>query len=283
MTRAPNDGIILVNVLVALALGAALVVLMFTSQDNLIDRSRRAAAASQAEALALGGEASIVAALARDMVEAADTDNLTEDWAAIQQEAVELATGTFSVQVADAQALFDVNQLQDGGLLQAQTLAILVAQAGLPASVGQSIAAQIRADGPVADLDALRDLDAETRAVLGDRLVALPVPGDVNLNTAPLPVLTAVLGNAATATRLLALRDRQGFVTPADLAGLGGIAATGVGFTSDVFDVTVTAGVDDTTVALVSRVLRLHRTPAEREVRVISRRIMAPEPEAPAQ
>jgi general secretion pathway protein K len=64
--RRTDDGIILVNVLVALALGSALVVLMFTSQDNLIDRTRRAAAATQAEALALGGEASVVAALQRD-------------------------------------------------------------------------------------------------------------------------------------------------------------------------------------------------------------------------
>jgi general secretion pathway protein K len=274
--RRTDDGIILVNVLVALALGSALVVLMFTSQDNLIDRTRRAAAATQAEALALGGEASVVAALQRDLITGPDTDNYTEDWALIQQAPVQLTTGTFSVTIVDAQALFDINQLADGGLVKTQVFTLLIAQAGIPASVGQGIINQVRSAGPLADLDALRDLDDTTLSTLKARLVALPIPGNVNLNTATMPVLSAVLGNPATASRLLALRDRQGFITPTDLANLGGLAATGIGFTSDVYDVKVTAGVDDAVITLNSRILRLRRTPAEREVRVISRKLSAP-------
>jgi general secretion pathway protein K len=148
---------------------------------------------------------------------------------------------------------------------------LLIAQAGIPASVGQGIINQVRSAGPLADLDALRDLDDTTLSTLKARLVALPIPGNVNLNTATMPVLSAVLGNPATASRLLALRNRQGFITPTDLANLGGLAATGIGFTSDVYDVKVTAGVDDAVITLNSRILRLRRTPAEREVRVISR------------
>ena len=267
-----DGGIILVNVLVALALGAALVVLMFTSQDNLVDRSRRMAAASQAEALALGGEASILAALSRDMIAAPDTDNRTEDWARIEQDTVALDSGRFSVSVSDAQARFDINQLQGTPFAATQILSALIAQAGLPARIGQAIVAQVQREGPLPDLDALRDMDAATRDTLETLLVALPVPGEVNLNTAPLPVIAAVLGNAASAARLVSLRDRKGFVTPDDLTAVGAVALPGVGFTSDVFDVTVMAEVDDVTIALHSRVLRLHRTATEREVRVIARR-----------
>ena len=269
-----DSGIILVNVLVALALGAALVVLMFTSQDNLIDRTRRAAAASQAEALALGGEASVVEALYRDMIAAPETDNFTESWAAIQQAPVQLASGTFSVTITDAQALFDVNQLagQMAGLVQVQTLDLLLAQAGLPPQVAQGIVRQLQADGPISDIAALRDIDPTARATLADLITALPLPGAVNLNTAPAPVLAGVLGNAAAASRLAALRDRQGFVTEADLAALGGLGVNGAGLTSDVYDVTVMAEVDGTPVTLTSRLVRLHATPNQREVLVVARR-----------
>ena len=105
--RAREAGVILINVLVALALGAAIVVLMFTSQENLMDRTRRAAAATQAEALALGAEASLVAALRRDMEVAPETDHMAEPWALAAQEEVQLETGSFSITVNDAQARFD--------------------------------------------------------------------------------------------------------------------------------------------------------------------------------
>lgn len=267
-----DNGIILVNVLVALALGAAMVVLMFTSQDNLIDRFRRASAADQAEALAMGGEASVVAALMRDLIAGTETDNLTEEWARIQQASVRLATGTFALRVTDAQALFDINQLKDGGYAQAQTFALLMNQAGLPASLGQSITSQVQRRGPLTDLTALQDIDERTISILRTIAVALPVAGDVNLNTAPLPVLTAVMGNGAMASRLVSLRDSKGFVTPEDLGTLGVLAGTTAGFNSDIFDVEVEAEVDDVQVTLRSRILRLHRTPTEREVVVISRR-----------
>lgn len=270
--RHRDSGIILVNVLVTLALGAALVLLMFSSQDNLIDRSRRAAAVSQAEALAMGGEASMVAALTRDMIVAPDTDNLTEDWALIQQDTITLATGRFTVVITDAQSRFDINQLMDGGFMQTQILASLIAQAELPLSLVQQITAEVQTFGPLQDLNDLRDVDAATLNTLKTVLVALPVAGDVNLNTAPLPVLTAVIGNAAVARGLVSLRDRQGFVEQQDLSALATVPLSSIGFTSDVFDIVVTAEISDVTVTLFSRVLRLHRTPAEREVRVIARR-----------
>lgn len=267
-----DGGIILVNVLVALALGAALVVLMFTSQDNLIDRTRRASAASQAEALALGGEASVVAALRRDMIVAPDTDNFTEDWALIQQDKVQLETGAFEVRISDAQALYDVNQLAESGLAQTQTFTLLLAQAGLSPQVGQQIIRQLQSSGPIGDIAELRDLAPDVRAALAERITALPIKGSVNVNTAPETVLSAVFGNAAAAARVIALRDRKGFITPDDLARIGILAGGGAQFTSDVFDATVTAEIDGAVVTLTSRILRLHRTPQESDIRVIARR-----------
>ena len=137
--RARDAGVILINVLVALALGAAIVVLMFTSQENLVDRTRRSAAATQAEALALGAEASLVAALRRDMKEAPETDHMAEPWALAAQEEVQLETGSFSITVRDAQARFDLNALAAGRLAQQQTLARLMTALQLPDQVALDI------------------------------------------------------------------------------------------------------------------------------------------------
>lgn len=274
-TAPPKDGgVILVNVLVTLALGAALVVLMLTSQDNMLDRARRVAALAQAQALALGAESSVVIALRRDMAEAPEADHYAEVWAQVQQEQVELGTGRFSVSVQDAQAGLDLNGLVAGGLAPQQTLALLVAALDLPPETAPRIAAAMIRDGRLARISQLTGLDTTTRSALAPYISFLPDGGDVNLNTADTIVIGAVLRNRTAAARLVALRDRNGFVTPDDLRSLGIIATGGAGFRSDVFDVTVTAQVDDVTLMLTSRILRLHGMGLT-DVRVIARQFGA--------
>lgn len=269
MTR--DRGIILVNVLVALALGAAIIVLMFTSQEVLVDRSRRAATATQAEALALGAEASAVAALRRDRLAGDETDNYTESWARTAQEAAELRTGRFEVAVTDVQGRFNLNLLAVNSLNNQQILARLVALVELPEEVAGDIVAHMLRSGPQIDLSQIRTLSSEARKALRPHVAFLPQDAIVNANTATPQVLTAVLGNPSLAQRLLRARQRKGFVTPADVADAGIVALTGAGYTSDVFDVAVSAEVDGTVAHLQSRILRQAR-PETVAVSVIARR-----------
>ena len=271
MTRTQDSGVILVNVLVALALGSALVVLMLTSQDNLIDRSRRAAAMAQAQALAMGGETSVVTALRTDMQTAPDVDHYAEPWALIQQAEVQIGTGRFSLRIHDAQAGIDLNGLAAGGIAQEQVLERLVAALDLPPETTLRIVTAVTRNGPLRSLADILDLDATARRALAPHVSFLSMGGVVNLNTADALVLGAVLRNQTAANRLVALRDRNGFVTANDLRNLGQVGTGGAGFKSAVFDVTVTAQVDDVTVVLTSRMQRVQGLGVQ-DVRVISRR-----------
>ncbi len=251
-----DAGVILVNVLVALALGAAIIVLMFTSQENLMDRTRRAAAATQAEALALGAEASMVAALRRDMEQAPDLDHYAENWALAAQEEVVLATGRFSITVMDLRGRLDLNALSLGGLAQQLVFARLTTALGLPDRVATTVTDALVRGGPVRSLSDIAGLDPAERAKLAPYVSLLATRGALNVNTAEQTVLAAVLGSASSARQLIKLRERNGFLTKSDLAEAGVILLGGVGFTSDAFDIISRAEVDGTTVTLNSRLLR---------------------------
>tara|TARA_R100000789_G_scaffold21843_1_gene24608 strand:- start:3827 stop:4711 length:885 start_codon:yes stop_codon:yes gene_type:complete len=254
--RYPDAGVVLINVLVALALGSAIVVLMFTSQESLMERTQRAAAATQAEALALGAETSIIVALRRDMDVAPETDHMAEPWALAAQEEVQLETGSFAISVSDAQARFDLNGLAAGRLSQQQILARLVKSLDLPDSVALDINDRISRRGPIRALSEVELLDAQTRAILAPHVSLLPQPGDVNINTASEAVITAVLGSPTAARQLVKRREQNGFLTRGDVTDAGIVALNGIGFTSDVYDVESRAEVDGTTVILTSRLLR---------------------------
>lgn len=268
--RRREAGVILINVLVALALGAAIVVLMFTSQENLMDRTRRAAAATQAEALALGAEASLVAALRRDMEEAPETDHMAEPWALAAQEEVQLETGSFSITVNDAQARFDLNALAAGRLAQQQTLAQLITALELPDRVALDINDHLIRRGPARDLAEIQALDAQTRAALAPHVSLLPQSGNVNLNTANETVMAVMLGSPSAARQLVKRRAAAGFLAKGDLTDAGIVTLDGIGFTSAVFDVESRAEVDGLTVTLSSRLLR-RTVLGRKEVRVIAR------------
>ena len=286
MTRTKDSGVILVNVLVALALGSALVVLMLTSQDDLIDRSRRAAALAQAQALAMGGETSVVIALRSDMQTAPETDHLAEPWALIQQAEVDVGAGRFSVSIHDAQSGIDLNGLGAGGISQQQVLARLVADLDLPPQTVTQIVNAVSRAGALRSLTDIGELDPNTRAALAPHVSFLPDGGAVNLNTADAVVMGAVLRNRGAANRLITMRDKLGFITPADLRDLGLVGTNGAGFKSAIFDVTVTAQVDDVLVRLTSRIQRVQGL-GWQDVRVIARRFgpddTAEMPEVPAE
>ena len=271
MTRRSDDGgVILVNVLLALAIGAAVVTLMLVSQRGLLERGSRAAAGAQARALALGAEMSLVVALRRDMRDAPEADHLAEPWAEAAQARVDLATGSFSVEIADAQARFDLNALTAPGLADRESFLRLTRALSLPDAVAATVVDEVRRHGPIDHLSELRGVDPTALVILAPHVTALPVPGRVNVNTAGPLVLAAVLRNSAAAQRLVSLRDRTGSLTRADLADAGVLAAGTAGFTSQVWDITVTAEVGGVEVALRSRLVR-RSGPGVLEVAVVSR------------
>lgn len=280
--RASDDGVVLVNVLVVLALAASLVYLMFGAQDVSLERARLISAASQADALARAGETSVVLALRRDMAEAPDIDHMGEPWAiAVQQQEVRLSTGRFSVTVEDLQGRFDVNRLVEDNLQDRFVVERLVALLELPETLTETLIRGMVRNGPVRGLWQLRDLGVPRAALeaLSPYLVALPAGGDLNLNSAPSLVLNAVLGNQAAARRLELRRERQGFVTPDDLKAADLLLPPGAGFTSDTYAATTSAEVDGITVTLRSVLLRISN-PLGQRVEVLER-FYEPAPPAP--
>lgn len=269
-----DAGVVLVNVLVTLALGAAIVVLMFTSQEDLMDRTRRAAAGTQAEALVLGAEASVVAALRRDMQTAPETDHFLEPWALATQEEVVLETGRFSVTVTDVQSRFDLNSLVAGKLAQQQMVLRLTKALEMPDRVAIDIIEHMIRRGAARDLDDITSLDDQTRVTLAPHVSFLPQGGAVNVNTASALVIGAVLGTDSGARQLVKTRDRNGFLTRGDLTDAGVIAMNGIGFTSDVYDVRSVAEVDGTNVTLTSRIVRKTQL-GQKNAYVVARRFGA--------
>jgi general secretion pathway protein K len=251
-----DSGVILVNVLVTLAIGSAITVLMVTSQDSLLDRTARAAAAVQAEALAIGAETSVTVALQRDMIQAPEADHFGEPWALAAQQDVALVTGQFSIAIEDAQSRYNLNNLAGTGIVQSQIFSRLVRDLGLPNAVAATIVNHISQRGPVSDLAEVPDFPVGAAEILRPHVTALPFETGLNLNTANAVVMGAVLGNRAAARQLVQIRERAGFLTREDLAQVGVLATGGTDFTSQVFDITSAAQVDDVTVTLRSRVVR---------------------------
>lgn len=258
--RDPQDGVVLINVLVTLALASSVLYAMISLSDLSITRSQRFGDAGQAQALIAAGEVSLIAALARDMTEAPQTDNLAEPWAQIAQDPIAIAQGSFSLSMQDAQSRINLNSNAMRGALGAQVLTRVGAALDLPGDVAARVVARLAQQKP---LDRLGDLTAEAGltpqevARLSDFMTVLPNSTDVNLNTAPPQVIGVLTDNPVQAATLIATRDRNGLLTPQDVVNARLIMPPGTGFTSNWFRVTVSVQVGQTvqqSTALIQRV-----------------------------
>ncbi len=257
--RDPQDGVVLINVLVTLALASSVLYAMISLSDLSIARSQRFGDAGQAQALIAAGEVSLIAALARDMTEAPQTDNLSEPWAQIAQDPIAIAQGSFSLSMQDAQSRINLNSNAMRGALGAQVLTRMGAALDLPGDVAARVVARLAQQKP---LDRLGDLTAEAGltpqevARLSDFLTVLPNSTDVNLNTAPPLVIGVLTDNPVQAATLIATRDRNGLLTPQDVVDARLILPPGTGFTSNWFAVTVSVQLGQTvqqSTALIQR------------------------------
>ncbi len=284
--RAPDSGVVLVNVLVVLAIAGGLMLLLVNSQDAALDRVSRSADASIAEQIAFGAEASVLDALRRDLDDAPEIDHLAEPWAlGVIQDEVMLPTGKFSVQVTDLQARFDINQL---AIPTAGTQAFarrLMVAVGQPPEVANQIS---RILGAVGRVSALQDLAAygipqAALDALQPHVTALPIDGTVNLNSVDPVLLSVMLQNPAQAREVIRIRDRQGFVSLQALRNAGILRPQNSGFTSNVYRVEVLAEAGTARMRMQTVILRRNQ-PGLKAVEILERRFLhAPVPPEPPQ
>lgn len=258
---------ILINVLALVAVATAAVMLMLTSETGAMTRAIALREATQAAAIARGGEASAIVALRRDMLAAPDTDDRTEAWAKVAQARTPIEGGSFALKIADAQARFNVNGAVGSG---EPTLAAIGAALGLAPDAASRIAGSIVADGPVADLAELRraGVDAASIARLRSLVTALPGVTPVNVNAASAGLLGVFVSDPAAGLVLASRRHRAGRLTATDFAAAGMILPASAGFTSDHYLVTTTVTIGATMARLTSLI---ERRPATGSVVVLER------------
>lgn len=265
--RHGESGVILINVLSVLALASAVMVAILTLQDVSIERSTRFMDSSSAAAYAMGGELSAVVALRRDLREAPESDHFREAWATVQQENTPIDGGAFSLVVEDEQARFNLNNLLTDGLGAEENLRVLLQTLQAPHELSSAISAYVISRDGLEDIGELAGVgvDPVLLARMAEVACVLPASTDININTAGEAVLAAVLGNRASVKLLIAKRERQGFLTPDDLASARVLLPARIGFRSDYYAVSVKVTSGTITQSLTSR---LHRTRDDARARV---------------
>lgn len=252
MSRAVRDdeqGMILVNVLMFVAIASGLVLLMISREELALDRSLRGREAARAAAIVRGGELSAITALRRDAIDAPDVDHAAEPWASIGAKGAAIDGGRFDLAVSDAEGRFNVNSLRSGAVEPVVLFQKLAAIAGLDEAQTTEAIAYVRAQGPVSDTRPIRLIPGAKRDAI-DRLermvTALPGTTAINLNAADQELLGLLFDDPLVAERLVALRKRNGQITLRDLSDQRVTQPPGTAFKSSTFWVRVRATIGDT-------------------------------------
>ena len=259
MTRKADHGVTLLFGLALLALTAAIVVAMAVESDRSITRSQTYDEAGAAQALIAAGEVSALIALRRDGEVAPEIDHAGEAWAKTGQNEVAIGGGRFSLQIADAQGLFNLNNLATEGVLAQQRLTDITKALGLAPELAKRIIAAYGTGQSLARLSDLTRVAAATPSdltALAQMVTVLPSVTDVNLNAAPVDLIAVLLQSPKLARQLDTKRAVRGFLTQLDLQGLGIILPAGLGLQSNFFRLRVTvqvAGTVQTTTSLIQR------------------------------
>ncbi|WP_323764753.1 hypothetical protein [Marinovum sp.] len=275
--RGRDAGVTLINVLVVLAITSGLVVLLLRQQEAGQDSIGRAAALAQAEQIALGAEASVLAALRSDLDTAPDEDHFAEPWAGVIQDEVALPDGRFSVSVRDRQAKFDINLLI-APAVGPQTLFLrLTARLGIEEAEARRIVETLLLSGRIDSLQALErgGTAPETLALLEPHVTALPLPATINLNTVGPLLLGVLFQNPGITSQVLFRREAEGRVTREMLSAMGALRPGLTDFASDNWEVDILAESGAAQVRLRTVIYRKSEL-GQKTIRLISRRIVAP-------
>lgn len=265
--RAREKGVVLINVLAVMALASSVLFIMLTTQERAIDRSRSFSDAARAGAIAHGGVTSAIIALRRDAAASDRLDHSGESWGALAEE-TPIPGGSYSLRIRDLQGRFNINNLARGDVLAAQTFQRIVELLGIPPQTAARIAFRITEGGPIADLRELVAIGVGESEIgrLSTLVTALPGRTEVNANAAAEELLAILLGNPVRANVLVAIRDRQGYVSRDDLSRARVLLPNGLGLASDHFEVDATVRIGATVQRVVAH---LHRRREGMEVVVV--------------
>jgi len=247
--RRRDEGMVLLNVLIIVALASAVATVMILAREAATTRTVSFFEASQAKALLEGGELTVASALRRDSLVAAQTDHLREDWAQqVSQAETVIAGGRFALSVVDGQSLFNLNTVASGAPSQLAMWARIAAQAGLDPAAAEHARLFISAHAPLTRLSELGAAGLTPSAIerLSHLVTALPGATSVNLNTAPEPLFAMLVEDQRQASALLGRRRRLGYLTPSDFAGVGASLPAETGFTTNFVWVRTVAQIGDT-------------------------------------
>ncbi|MCA1196793.1 general secretion pathway protein GspK [Sphingomonas sp. R647] len=248
--RDDEQGMILVNVLMFVAIASGLVLLMIGREELALDRALRSREAARAAAIVRGGELSALAALQRDALATPQVDHAGEAWASIGANGATIDGGTFDLAVSDAEGRFNVNMLRSGDAVPVILFQKLARIAGLDEQQTVEAIAYIRTQGPVSDIRPIRLIPGADPAAIArlERMVtALPGKTTINLNAADEELLAFLIGDPLAAQRIIAIRKRNGQITLRDLSDLKVSQPPGTAFSSNTYWVRVRAKVGDTT------------------------------------
>lgn len=279
--RSGDDGFILLNVLVVLALAATVTYAMMTVADIAIARTQVFGMGSEGLALVQGAEQSAVAALRRDMVAAPETDHSGEAWSRVSQAAVAIPGGSFEVRIEDAQDRYNLNNPKFSGSEGNEVLQAISDAAELPADTVTRIVNSLMAQGPFDGMVAVRQrigLTPDQARRLGELATVLPAHTEVNLNAAPAALIRILFNDPTRVVALVQQRDRAGFLTQRDLDVAGLELPAGTGFRSTFFRVVTNVRVGDTARS-VGSLLQRRIGLRGAEVVVIGRRNLAGMPD----
>lgn len=271
--RAPDQGVILINVLVILALSSTILFAMLRLSDAAISRSQRFSDAAQGVALLDAGEVTGIAALRRDMQAAPQADFPGEDWASIGQEEIAIAGGTFSLAIMDATGKFNLTNVVFGGPETLPFLQKILDELALSDTARLQLLTRLANPAPLTAMDDLRasGLSPADIRQLSTLVTVLPNPTAINLNTMPDAMFNVLAGNPVQARLLQGLRARRGQIAPSDLLDAGLIPAVRVAVTSDIYTVTTHAMIGDVRQARESLLVR-SVAPTGPQVIVVARR-----------
>lgn len=266
--RDGERGMILVNVLMFVAIASGLVLLMINREELALDRSIRSREAARALAVVRGGELSALVALQRDAAVAPQADYPGEPWGALAENDVPIAGGRFDLTIGDAEGRFNVNSVRSGEDPVPQLIFLRIANAaGLTDEQAVAAIALIRERGPVQDLRPLAFLLPPDKAAALSRLVtALPGPTTINLNAATPELLAVLFADPARVARLVATRNRQGYLSAEDLSREDASTPAGTGYKSNHFWVRTRATIGGT---VQQGATLIQRVPTPEGIRVV--------------
>jgi type II secretory pathway component PulK len=240
--RSPDRGVVLITILVVIALCVTVIVVMTATSEQATRATRGDLDAGQARALLSAGEASALSALLRDLDNPPEADGPSEAWANLAQSGIAIPNGRFALEIWDEAARFNLNTLTTGSSWSRQTLDLVTAAAGLKPEVATRISAALKGGKPLlqtADLAPRAGLSAAEIAALDGLVTCTPdLNGGVNINTAPKPLLAALLPNPETLDLILTARD-QNLITATTLEAMAVVLPEGLTLRSDVFGIKI--------------------------------------------